>query len=102
MECASSGSQDPNCSNLTSQTAFPTFVCSQLLCLDPLGLIQYIYCSRPHLMLWYLVGSYHSCHQDLLLQSLRVCHTISHYDSNILAAIVHLSVSVLYHQTLGQ
>ena len=87
---------------LTFQTDFPTSVLQSTSVSGCLGLIQCIYHSRPHLWLWHLIGSYYPCHQNLFLQSLRVCHTVSHYASDILAAIGHFSVSVLYHQTLGQ
>ena len=79
-----------------------SLLCSQLLCLDALDLIQCVNHSRPYLWLWHLIGSYHSCHWDLLLQSLRVYHTIPHYDGDSLAAIAHLGVSIVYCQILGQ
>ena len=85
---------------LLEQLLLP-LLCGQLLCLDAVGLIQHVYHSRQHLQLWYSIGNYYSCHHNLFLQILRVCHTISHYNNDILAAIAHLSVSVLYHQTLG-
>ena len=54
-----------------------------------------------HLWLQHPMGSCYSHHWDLLLQGVRVCHTISHYNCNILAAIVHVSVGILYHQDIG-
>ena len=102
-EFASSGSQDPkllksNFSNSFSCLCFAVSFCV----LDAFGLILCIYHAWLHLWLRHPIGSYHSFHWDLLLQSLRVCCTISHYDSDILAAIVHLGVSIVYYQALGQ
>ena len=82
-----------------NQTASPAPVLWSALSLNALGLIQCIYHVRLHLQLRHLIGSYYYCHWDLLLQSLRVHRTISHYNGNTLAAIAHLCVSILYHQT---
>ena len=76
--------------------------CGNLLCLDALDLIQCIHHARPHLGLRHTIGSYQSCYWDLLLQGLMVGHTIPYHDGDTFAAIAHLSVGILYHQTLGQ
>ena len=69
----------------------------QLWFLDALGLIQHVYCARLYLWLRYSVGSYHSCHWDLL-QGQGVCHVVSYHSGNILAAAAHFSVGILCHQ----
>ena len=93
VDSASSGSQD---SRLLKQF-FLSLSYGHLWCSDTLGLIQHVYHVRPNLGLRHQVGSYHSCHWDLLLRGLRVCYLIFHHDSNTLTAIMHLSLGVQYH-----
>ena len=89
-------------SNLTFQTTSPAFAllsASVTGCTGPYPMPQYL---GSHLWLLHLIGSYYPCHWNLPPQGLGVHHAISHYDSDTLAAAVHLNVSILYCQTLGQ
>ena len=103
MESANSGDQDPKLlKSLTSQIAFPA---SALWSASVSG------CLGPHPM--HISCQATSAVQPpdwqpplsplgFRLQGLRVCHTIAHQNGNILAAIVHLGVGILYCQTWGQ
>ena len=88
--------------NLTFRTTSPVFAlwtASVAGCPGPHPMPQ---SSQSHLWLQHLICCYYPCHWNLPPQGLKVCCAISHYDSDGLAATVHLSVSVLYCQAFGQ
>ena len=87
-------------SNLTSQTASSASALQSASVSECLGPHPMHLSCQAASVAQVPNGSPQSHHGDLL-QCLRVCCTISHHDSNILAAIAHLSVGILYHQTLG-
>ena len=73
----------------------------QLWCWEALCLPYHLHYTGLHRGLWYPCDCNCPHHWGLLHQSLGICHTISHYHGNILAAILQLHVSVLHCEALG-
>ena len=102
-ELTSSGGQDSNPLKYIFSNNFSCLCPMVSLCgwlpqaLCNASIIPGLICGSQH-----PTGGYYPCHQNLPPQGLRVCHAVSHYNTDTLAAAAHCCVSILYCQTLGQ